>query len=308
MLLELLVVHLGIVYASHGQYSVEPRELHGLFLLLRGVLLVRSHIGHVHQLVEGVCLVVPFRLLVEVLDDVLRHQPDAPRVFQSPVCIYAPHLRVLYLLLLLHGADVLHPERQHVLVPYGIYYGVAVQFLPEGLCGGLQLGVSARACVHGKDRCSGEPEDIVFLEPTYDVGVHLSELGTVAFVEDEHYLFLKDGVHLRVVLFLQERGEFLYGSDDDLGIGVEELMPEHSGGCVAVGCVLLKLVVLLHGLVVQVLTVHHEHHLVHELVLGGHLSRLERGERLSASGGVPDVPTGFQGALPVVVVCHQNPV
>ncbi|MCY1314130.1 hypothetical protein D9M70_647350 [compost metagenome] len=54
--------------------------------------------------------------------------------------------------------------------------------------------------------------------------------------------------------------------------------------------------VLLHGLVVQILAVHHEEHLVDEIQLGGQARCLEVGHRLAAAGGMPDEATAFRAA------------
>ena len=49
--------------------------------------------------------------------------------------------------------------------------------------------------------------------------------------------------------------------------------------------------VFLHGLVVQVLAVHHEEHLVDEVQLRGQPRRFETGQGLARTRGVPDEAT-----------------
>jgi hypothetical protein len=67
----------------------------------------------------------------------------------------------------------------------------------------------------------------------------------------------------RVLLVLgDEAGELLDGGDDDADVGVFQLPLQHRGGRVGVGRAFLEALVLAHGLVVQILAIHHEQHLV----------------------------------------------
>ena len=59
---------------------------------------------------------------------------------------------------------------------------------------------------------SGESEEIVFFERSFDGYVHVAKLGTVAFVEDEDYVTVVNGVAL---VGFDECCKFLNGGDDD---------------------------------------------------------------------------------------------
>ena len=146
---------------------------------------------------------------------------------------------------------------------------------------------------------------MILFEIFDDGRVHVAELAAVALVEDDDHSFPIDRMCL---LLLDEGGQLLDGGDDDMGVVVLQLLFQNGGGGVAVGRSLLKAVVLLHGLVVQVLPVHHEQHLVDVGQLGGQTGRLEGGQRLAAAGGVPDVAAALDGAVLLVVVGDLNAV
>ncbi len=71
---------------------------------------------------------------------------------------------------------------------------------------------------------------------------------------------------------------------------------QHCGGRVGVGRAFFKAFVFAHGLVVQILAVHHEQHLVDTGQIARELRGLEAGQRLAAAGGVPDIAASGQSA------------
>lgn len=75
--------------------------------------------------------------------------------------------------------------------------------------------------------------------------------------------------------------ELLNGGDDDLGVGVFELLLEDSGASVAVCGALLELVVLPHGLVVEIFAVDDEQDLIDVWQLADELGGLEAGQGLA---------------------------
>ncbi|CCY91701.1 unknown [Bacteroides sp. CAG:1076] len=70
---------------------------------------------------------------------------------------------------------------------------------------------------------------------------------------------------------------------------------------IAVGGTFFKAVILLHGLVVQVLTVHHKQYFVYTFHLAGQTSCFEGSKRLAASRGVPHKAAAFHCAVLLVV-------
>lgn len=67
-----------------------------------------------------------------------------------------------------------------------------------------------------------------------------------------------------------------------------------AGGLAAVHCAFLEAVVLPHGRVVEILTVHGEHDFVHAIHARRELCGLEARECLARDRGVPDVTAGAQ--------------
>ena len=238
-----------------------------------------------------------FRFLVEMLKHIGDDLADAFRVEQRPLGVDGRHLLVGDAAHL-HGADVVDAERQHVLVGDGVHDRVGVESLPEGLFGSFQPGVSTTGRIDREDRCARETEQVVPLERLGDRGVHVPELGAVAFVEDDDDVLAIDVV---AGVGLDEGREFLDRRDDDLGVPAFQLAFEHRGGRIGIGRTLLETVVFTHGLVVQVLAVHHEKHLVNAVHLGGELGCLETGQGLARAGGVPDIATGFDSAELLVI-------
>ena len=129
-------------------------------------------------------------------------------------------------------------------------------------------------------------------------GVHVPELAAVALVKDDDHVLLK---HRVPGILPDEDRQLLNGGHQNAGLGIFQLPLEDGGVGIAVGRPLFKTVILLHGLVVQVLAVHHEENLVDVWQLAGQLSRLEGGQGFAAARGVPDVSPCLQGS-PLLVL------
>ena len=110
-----------------------------------------------------------------MLQDVSGHIADALGRPQSLLATYVPHLGVLYVLLALHGADVCHTERKHVVVADCIHNGVGVQSAAKDVVRCPEVASAARH-VLGEDGCAGKAKDIVLLELLDDGGVHVAKL------------------------------------------------------------------------------------------------------------------------------------
>ncbi len=238
-------------------------------------------------------------LLSVVVKDVVGNQVHASSCLVGALAVDVVDLLVFVLVALPDGLDVVHPERQHVFVAYGVHDGVGVQLVAEGLLGGSQVCHFAAAGVFRKDRRAGEAEQVVVLEVPGYGHVHVAKLATVALVEDDDAVLRIDVV---LIVLLDEAGELLDGGHQDAAVRVGKLPGQYGRGLAAVHSTLFEAVVLAHGLVVQVLAVHHEHDLVHACHLAGELCGLEAGERLSRSRAVPDVAAGTQGAQHGLVV------
>ena len=264
------------------------------------------HLFHVQQLRQLVAFVV-FRLLVVVSEYIVRNKPYSCVRHYRLLLVNAAHLFVLYSRLLLHRPYVIDMEFQHVLVPYGIYYGVGVQsscvlpfrvyFASKHLCSGLIVTLAIFVGVLREYRSACESEHHVFLERLRHQLVHVAKLRTVALVEYQHHVVLQQ---FHALVFLQHDGQLLYRGYYYPCRFVVQLSFQYCAVGVAVGAVLLEVVILLHGLIVQVLPVHHKQHFLHFLHSCRQLCCLERCESLSASCGVPDVASSLCRSLPSV--------
>ena len=174
-----------------------------------------------------------------------------------------------------------------------------MKLIAKGLFGSPQSGILTDTGISRKNRCSSESEQMVFLEVLSNCLVHITELATVALVEDNDYTLIKNAV---AGILLNKGCQFLNGSNDDFCAIIFQLPLQHSGGGIAVCSTLLKAVVFLHSLVVQILTVDHKQHLVDVIQLGCQLCGLKGGQSLAAAGGVPNIAaTGNTAKLFIVV-------
>ena len=100
---------------------------------------------------------------------------------------------------------------------------------------------------------------MVVLEILYNSSVHITKLATVAFVKNDDNVF---PIHFMFAVFFDEGRQLLNGSNDNMGIRIFQLLFKNCSRSIAVGSTFFKAVILLHGLVVQVLTVNHKQHLI----------------------------------------------
>ena len=310
-LLQREIVFLRHLHALHCKYGVEALRSHFLLLFLC-VLPLFYHLFHVQQFRQLVAFVV-LRLLVVVVQNIVRNKPYSCVRHYRLLFVYAAHFFVTHTFLLLHSPDVIHMEFQYVLVPYGVHYGVGVQrscvlafrvqFASKHLCRGLIVALAIFVGVLSEYRCACESKHHVFLKRLRHQLVHASKLRTVALVEYQHHVVLQQ---FHALVFFQHDGQLLYRGDYYPCRFVVQLSFQYCAVGVAVCAVLLEVVILLHGLIVQVLPVHHKQHFLHFLHSCRQLCCLERRESLSASCGVPDVASSLCSSLPSVFYCRVN--
>jgi hypothetical protein len=96
-----------------------------------------------------------------------------------------------------------------------------MELFAEGLFGGLKGSIGTLPRVGGKDGRSRKAKEVIVPEILYDLGVHVSKLGTMAFIKNDDDLLLVDLVCL---VPRDKELEFLDGRNDDLGRRVFELM------------------------------------------------------------------------------------
>ena len=205
--------------------------------------------------------------------------------------------------------EVVHMETKDVSVLDGVGDGVGVELLLEevlrGTHGGSRVLDLLKCGIGIEDGRSGEAEELCLGKELLDSLVILSELRTVAFVEDEDDAFISQGFELFLVcsesalaalfvalaVFIQSEAELLNGGDDDLvGVILGKEATDKSGGVgVFFDAALLEAVELLARLAVEVLAVHDEEAFMDVLIEFEQRGGLEGSEGLAATGGVPDV-------------------
>ena len=89
--------------------------------------------------------------------------------------------------------------------------------------------------------------------------VHIAKLRTVTLIKDKHHMTLKNCMP---TISSDESIELLDRGDYDPRFWITELFCKDCGTGIAIGCAFLKLVVLTHGLVVQIFAIYHKQHLM----------------------------------------------
>ena len=305
LLFELLIVELCHGHRSHTENGVEAAQPLLLLDLLHHATLCRRHIRNVHQRVEVIGAAAAIRLLIEVIQNVLRYEGDALWGHKCLFTIDIPHLLVFHAFVGVHRLDIVYPEGQHVFIVDGVHDGIGMELIPEHLGSRHELGPLAANGIGSKDGCAGKAKDMIPLEVGNDGMVHLTELPSMALVEDEDDVLL---IHRMPGVLLDEDGQFLGRGDDDLAIILFQLLLQDGCGRVAVGRTLLEAIVLLHRLVVQILAIDDEKNLVDIRQSGSKPSRLERCQRFTGTGCMPNVSATGNGAVLLVVGGDVDPV
>ena len=309
LLLEFLIIQLRHRHRSHAENRIKAADTLLLLDFLHRTTLGRGNLRHIRQQIELIRFVSPIGFLVKVVKDVLSHQRNTLGCHERFFPVDIPNLFIVHVRLCVHRLDVVHTERQHILVVDGIHDGISMQLVAKGLCRGKITWVSRSSCIGRKNRRACETKQMVLLEILDDCLVHITELAAVALVKDDHNMLLID---LMPRILLDKGRQFLDGGNDDMRFRVFQLAFQYCGAGVGVCCALLEAVILLHGLVVQVLAVYHEQYLVDIGQLRCQPCRFERSQRLAGASGVPDVTAAFDAAILFVVVgdldAVQNPL
>ena len=170
-------------------------------------------------------------------------------------------------------------ESEHVLISDGIDNGVRVQgscwlsllvrLAAKQLC--CRRVFAAFMCIDCKDGSTCKTKHQILLESLGNVLAHISKLTPVTLVENQHDVFflqyLSQSFIVVIELGFHQVRQLLYRGNDDVAIVSLQLVQQHTGRAVRVGTILFEVVILLHGLIVQILSVYHKQHLVDVLHL-----------------------------------------
>ena len=179
---------------------------------------------------------------------------------------------------------IFHKEAKHVFIGNGILYQVFVKTVAEDfLC-----GMSVHRILY-KDRRARKSEHLRVVEELHDVLVAISEMASMTLIEYHHDARMTYFFYTTAIPQLADSCiKFLNGGNDNLRIAVQTL---HQFVCVVgtVNGTRLKSLVFGLGLRVKVMTVYHEHNLVHVVQLRHKLGCLERSQGFACSCCMPDI-------------------
>ena len=141
-----------------------------------------------------------------------------------------------------------------------------------------------------KTRRSSKAKELCFLEMPHNIFVHIAELTSMAFVDDENDFFIFICIHdFSILRTLDCICHLLHGGNNELPVLILHLFNENIG---AVGCIhrsVFKLVEFFRSLRVQVFAVNKEDDFLDIWIGCLNLSRLKRGQSLTGAGCMPDV-------------------
>lgn len=263
------------------------------------------HLGNVGQRVVNVGLVAAVGLLVEMVKNILGHQFNPLGRHICPLTVDVINIFIYHLLVNVHRFDIIHAERQDIVVIDRVHNGVRVQLVAKGLLGREKLRGVRLLRVDREDRRSGKAEQMVLTEILHNRRVHIAELGAMAFVKDDDNVLLIDRM---TWIFLDKGRQLLNGRNDDTAVLILKLFFQDRRAGVGVRRALFKAIVFLHGLIVEIFAVHDKQNLVDIGQCRGKPRGFEGGQRFAAPRGVPDVTAARDAAVFLIIVCNFDAV
>ena len=303
--LELIIIQLCHRDGRDCKDGVEAADSLLLLDLLHSAVLRRGDLIHIRQHIVDVGFIPAIGFLIEVVEDILRHQLDTLRRHKGLFTVDIMHLFVVDIRLCLHRLDIVHAEGQDILVVDRVNDRIGMQLVAEGLFGGGEMRILHMTGVCGEDRRAGEAEHMILFEVLDDRGVHIAELTAVTLVKDDDDVLL---IHRMTLIFIDEGRELLDRGDDDPRVLVLELLFQNRGRGIAVRCALFKAVIFFHRLVVEVFSVHDEQHLVDVGQLRGKARSLEARQRFAGACGMPDITAALDRTVLLIISRHLNAV
>ena len=160
-----------------------------------------------------------------MVKDILGHKRDT---LGGHICFFPvniPHLDIFNIFFLVHRLDIVHTERKDILVVDSVNYRILMQPVSESLFCCTQVWVLTCSGILCEDRRTSESEQMILFELLGDRQVHITKLAPVALIKnDDHTLF----INLVCLIFLDECGELLNGSDYDLTVWIFKLFLQNS--------------------------------------------------------------------------------
>lgn len=303
--LEFVVIEPCHRHRRDRKHGIEARKPLLLLDLLHSPASGRRHLGNVGQRVVNVGLVAAVGLLIEMVKDILGHKFNPLGRHICPLAVDVVNVFIHHLLVNVHCFDVIHAERQDIVIVDRVHNGVGVQLVAKSLLGREKLRGVRLLRVDRENRRSGKAEQMVLAEILHNRRVHIAELGTMAFVKDDDNVLLIDRV---TGIFLDKGCQLLNGRNDDMAVLVLKLLFQNRRAGVGVCRTLFKTVVFFHGLIVEVFAIHDKQNLVDIGQCRGKPRGFEGGQRFAAPRGVPDVTASRDAAVFLIIVCNFDAV
>ena len=201
-----------------------------------------------------------------MIEYIVRHKGNSLRCLKGFFPVDVPNLFVINVCIRIHRFNIVHTERQNILIIDGIYYGIRMKLIPKSLLSRKILRIHPCSCIRREDRCPRETEHIILFETLYNGIMHIAELAAVAFVKDYDNLF---PINFMLFILLDEGRELLNGCNNNMCLWIPQLPLQNRRRGIAVSSTFLKSVIFLHGLIVQILTVNNKEHFINKRKLCG---------------------------------------
>ena len=281
----MLVLALGILILPVGE---DTADIQVMLDLLENVVILNKGINRGHGKNSRILPISCFRFVV--LDDVIRNQRHSLiGHIEFTYINRVSECGVIPVKVTLHCFYVLNVEAQNIIIKDGILDQIIVKALTkEHFCCLRDFALSL--AIDFKTRCPCEAEKLCLSEMSHDVLVHISELATVAFVDDKDNLLVFIRIHYFLVLrTLYGVCHLLHRGNNKLPVLILHLADKDIRAIRHVNGAGLKLVKLFGCLRIQVFSVNKENDFLDVRICCEDLRRLKGCQRLARTGCVPDI-------------------
>ena len=190
---------------------------------------------------------------------------------------------------------VINLEFQDFFVADGIGDDVGMQLAPKyagsGVCTKGVLRENWRTC---------KSELNVFFEFFLQVLLRFTELASMALIKNKHHLLAVDR---QIAFAFHQVVEFLDSGDNNFIVVSVQVAFQTSGTLRTIHAIRREALILSHGLVIQVFTIHHEKDLVYAVQFCGQSCGLKAGESFARPSSMPDIAATF-GLTPALGLIH----
>ena len=145
---------------------------------------------------------------------------------------------------------------------WSYFVSVFIRLTAENLCRSTHIRCIGTVRIRCKNRSARKPKNMIILKMLCNRLVHISELRTMAFIENHNNMFFINFVFL---VLGYEFIQLLNGCDDDSCIIIFHLFLQNFSRGVAVGSTFFKSVVFFHCLIVKIFPVYNKQYFINEI-------------------------------------------